>query len=115
MKLIYQASLVGNIFTTDSIKVLDILKGLTLGSDAETNIKGLKCGIKEMQELQGHYCSTSEGARRKKVSRAVIRNILCKNKTTFIFEKYITKLEVFFMCWVNMVSHSTMSKWSSIF
>ena len=33
-------------------KFLDIIKELTLGTDAETCIKGLKCGKKEMQEPQ---------------------------------------------------------------
>ena len=36
VQIIYQASLVGNMFTRDSRKVLDILKGLNLGTDAET-------------------------------------------------------------------------------
>ena len=36
MKIIYQASLVRNMFTRDTRKVLDILKELTLGTDAET-------------------------------------------------------------------------------
>ena len=52
--IIYHASLVGNMFTRDSRKVIDILKELTLGNDAETYIKGLKCGIKAMQELKSH-------------------------------------------------------------
>ena len=49
-------------FTRDSRKVLDILKEPTLGTDAETWIKGLKCGIKAMQELQDHYDGKSEEA-----------------------------------------------------
>ena len=36
VQIIYQASLVGNMFNRDSRKVLDILKELTLGADAET-------------------------------------------------------------------------------
>ena len=42
VQIIYQASLVRNMFTRDSSKVIDILKELTLGTDAETWIKGLK-------------------------------------------------------------------------
>ena len=61
VKIIYQASLVGNMFTRDSRKVLGILKGLTLGTDDETWIKGLKCVRKEMQELQSQYDGISEG------------------------------------------------------
>ena len=55
VQIIYQASLVGNMFTRDSRKVLDILKEMTLGTNDETWIKGLKCGRKAMQELQAHY------------------------------------------------------------
>ena len=59
VQIIYQAILVGNMFTRDSRKVLDVLKELTLGTDAETWIKGLNCGRKSMQELQAHYDGTS--------------------------------------------------------
>ena len=55
VKIIYQASLVRNMFTRDSRKVLDILKELTLGTDTDTWIKGLKLRINEMQELQDRY------------------------------------------------------------
>ena len=48
MKIIYQASLVNNMFTRDSRKVLDIIKELTLGTDTETWIKDIKCGRKVM-------------------------------------------------------------------
>ena len=79
-------------FTRDSRKVLYILKEMTLVTDAETWIKGLKCSRKEMQKLQPYYYGTSEGARRKEVARADIRKILYKNENTFTFEKYVTKL-----------------------
>ena len=55
VQIIYQANIFGNLFTRHSSKVLDILKELTLGTDSETWIKGLKCGRKAMQELQYHY------------------------------------------------------------
>ena len=57
-KIIYQASLVENMFTIESRKVLDIIKEPTLGTDAETWIKDLKCDRKEMQELQARYDGT---------------------------------------------------------
>ena len=41
VQIIYQASLVKNMFARDSRKVIDIIKKLTLGNDAETWIKGL--------------------------------------------------------------------------
>ena len=43
LQIIYQESLVRNMFTRDSGKVLDIIKELILGTDAETWIKVLKC------------------------------------------------------------------------
>ena len=85
VKIIYQESLVGNMFTRNSRKVLDILKELTLGNYAETFIKGLKCGRKAMQELQAHYDGTSEELQRKKVAREDLKKICYKNETTFTF------------------------------
>ena len=96
LQIIYQASIVGNMFTRYSRKVIDILKELTLGTDAETLIKGLKCGRKAIQELQAHYDVTSEGAQRKQVDRAYIKKVFYKNETTLTFEKYVTKLKGFF-------------------
>ena len=55
LQIIYQAILVRNMFTRDPRKVLDIIKELTLGTDAETGIKALKCAKQEMRELQSHY------------------------------------------------------------
>ena len=49
MQIIYQASLLRNMFTRDSRKVLGFLKELTHGTDAETCIKGLNGGRKAMQ------------------------------------------------------------------
>ena len=66
---------------------------MTLGNDAETWIKGLKCGIKAMQGFQAHYDGTSEVARRKQVAREDLKMILYKNETTFTFEKYVTELK----------------------
>ena len=80
----------------DSRKVLDILKEMTLGTDAETWIKGLKCGRKAMRELQYHYDGTSEGERRKQAARADLKKTFYKNETTFTFEKYVTKLKGIF-------------------
>ena len=59
VQIIYHASIVGNMFTRDSRKVLGILKELTLGTDPETWIKGTKWGRKKIQELQAHYDGTS--------------------------------------------------------
>ena len=59
VQIIYHASIVGNMFTRDSRKVLDIIKEMTLGTDAETCIKGIKCFRKANQELLSHYDGTS--------------------------------------------------------
>ena len=83
-------------FKRESRKVLDILKQLTLGGNPKTWIKGLKCGINSMQELQDHFHSTSEGAQRKQVCRSKIKKTFYNNETNFTFEKYITKLKVVF-------------------
>ena len=101
VQIIYVESLVGNMFTRDLGRVLDILKELTLRTDAETWIKCLKCGRKAMQELQAHYDSTSEVAWRKQVSRVDLKKIFYKNETNFTVEKYVTKLKEIF----NMMEH----------
>ena len=98
-----------------SRKFLDVIKEMTLGTDSETWIKGLKCSRKEMQELQYHYDVTSEVSRRKKVARTELNEIFYKNETTFIFENYVTKLKGVFNVLENMVSHSTRRIWSSIY
>ena len=109
-KIIYQESVVGYMFTIDSRKVFDILKKLTLVTEAETWIKGLNCGRKLMQEFQDLYYSTEEGARRNQSARADLTKMFYKNETTFTFYKYVTKLKGVSMCWRNMVSHFTRSR-----
>ena len=59
VQIIHQESLVRDMFTWDSRKVIDIIKGLILGTDTDTWIEGLKCGRKSMQVLQAHYKGTS--------------------------------------------------------
>ena len=62
VQIIHQSILVGNIFTRDSKKVIDILKELTIVTDDETCIKGLNCVRKSIKYLQAHYDGMSEGA-----------------------------------------------------
>ena len=83
-------------FTRDSRKVLGITKELTLGTDSETWINGIKCWRKAMQELQAHYDGTPEGAQRNQISRTELKKILYKNETTLIFDKYVTNIKGFF-------------------
>ena len=72
-------------FARDSRKCLDILKELTLGTDSEIWIKGLKCVRKAMQELQAHYDGTLEVVRRKQVARAYLKKIFHNNENNFTF------------------------------
>ena len=76
VQIIYQTSLVRNMFTRYSRKVINILKELNLGTDAEEWIKGPKCGRKEIQELQAHYDGTSEVSRRNQVTKEDLKNII---------------------------------------
>ena len=96
VKIIYQASLVGNMLTRDSRIVLYIIKEPTLGTESETWIKVLNCDRKAMQELQAHYDETSEGARRNKSDRSDLKRIFYKNETTLTFEKYVIKIKGIF-------------------
>ena len=93
VQIIHQASLVGNLFIRDSRKIIDIIKELTLGTDAKTCIKGLKCGRNAMQELQSHYDRTQKDTRKKQVAKADLKKIFYKNETNFTLEKYVTKLK----------------------
>ena len=80
-------------FTRESIKDQNILKELNVGTNVETWITSLKCGIRVMQEPQAYYVGMSERTWRKKVARSDLNKILYKNETTFILEKYVPKLK----------------------
>ena len=83
-------------FTRDSRKALDILKELTLETDAETWIKCINCRRKVIQQLQAHYDGTSEGAQRNLVAKTDLKKIFYNNETTLTFETYVIKLKGFF-------------------
>ena len=95
VQIIYQEGLVGNRFTRYLKEVIDIIKELTLGTDAEIWIE-VKCTRKAMQELQAHYDVTPEGSRRKQFYREDLKKIFYKNETNFKFAKYVTKLKGIF-------------------
>ena len=44
-----------------------------------------------------------------------LKKIFYKNKTTFIFEKYVIKLKGIFNVLEKYVSHFTRRRWSSIY
>ena len=48
VEIIYQSSFFRNMVTKDPREIINILRELTLGNDAETWIKGLKCSRKEI-------------------------------------------------------------------
>ena len=64
-EIIQSTSLQDNMFSSDTNKVLAILKKLAVDTDAETWIKGKRCGREEMLAFQNHYCEKSEGELRK--------------------------------------------------
>ena len=71
----------------------EILKELTVDTDAETCMKGKFCGQEAVLLLQNHYYGKSEGKRRKQVANHDIHMLFYKNETTFSFEKYVTKMK----------------------
>ena len=90
--IIYNASLTGPMFKRDSVKVLSILREITLGTQAETWMKGKRCGRAAMLALQAHYDGVAESDRRLTVSKADLGKLFYRNESTFSFEKYVTKL-----------------------
>ena len=96
VKIIYQASLVENMFTRDSRKVINILKKLNLGTDSKTWINGIKCARKSIQEIQPHYDGMSEGTQSKQVVKYYLRKIFYNKETTFTFENHVTKIKGIF-------------------
>ena len=90
---IYHATLAGNLFNRDNRHVFQILKELTVGTEAETWTKKKKGGREVMLALQGHYNGKAEGERRKAVAKSDIEKLFYRNESTFLFEKYVTKLQ----------------------
>ena len=95
-EMINNASLAGPMFIRDSKRILTILKELTIGTDAETWMKGKKCGRLAMEALQNHYDGPSEGERRKQIARSDLEKLFYRNETTFSFEKYVTIMKMNF-------------------
>lgn len=95
-EIIYNVTLTGAMFQCDSKKLLGLLKELAIGSNAETWIKGARCGRDAMMALQEYYDGESEGERRKQVARADLEKLFYRNESTFSFEKYVTKLQHIF-------------------
>ena len=94
--IVYNASLQGAMFKRDSKRVLGVLRELTIGSQADTWMKGKRCGREAMKALQAHYDGATESGRRLTVAKADLIKLFYQNESTFSFEKYVTKLlEIF--------------------
>ena len=93
VQIVYQPSLVENMFTRDSRKFIGIIKEPNLRTDAEKCIRGIQCRRKAILEIQSHCDGTSVGSRRKTVDRVDPKKIFYKNETIFTHENYVTKLK----------------------
>ena len=80
-------------FSPETKKVLAILKALTVDTDYETWMKGKRWGQEAMLALQNHYYGKSESERKTQVSKDNLNKIFYRNKTTFPFKKYRTKMK----------------------
>lgn len=92
-RLIENANIEGALFRSDSLKVLSLLKSLTVGTDAENWMKGKTCGRTAMQALQAHYDGDAEAEKRKEAARADLKVAFYRHEASFPFEKYINRLK----------------------
>ena len=92
-EIIYHAPLQGNTFNRDTKRVIQIIRELTNGTDAEEWIKGLKCGRQAMQALQLHYDGDAAGKSKIQAAKDGLEKIHYRNESTFSFEKYVTRLK----------------------
>jgi len=89
---IYTASLEGFMFNIDSKRVLTLLKGLCLDTEAETWFRNIKCGREAIKAVQIHYDGPDESKRRKEEARSKLKNVYYKHEGKFTFEKFVTNL-----------------------
>ena len=92
----YNAQLTGTMFKCDSKHVLQILKERTNGTQAKDWMNGNSFSRTNMIALKDHYDGTAEGERRMIVAKADLAKLFYQNKSTFSFEKYVTKLLTIF-------------------
>ena len=55
-------------------------------------MKGKRCSLEAMLAFQNHYVGKSEGERGKQVVKDDLKRLFYRNKTTFYFENYLTKI-----------------------
>ena len=92
-ELIQNSPIQGNMFSCDTKKVLATLKDLPVDTDAETWMKGKRCSQEAMLALHNHNDRKSEGKRKKLVANNDPKRSFYRTKTTFFFEKYVTKMK----------------------
>ena len=80
-------------FSHDTKKVLEIIKEITVYTDAEKWMKGKRCGRESMLTFQNHYDVKSEGEYRKQVDKYDLKTLFYRNETTLSFEKYVTNMK----------------------
>ena len=90
---IYHAQLAGNMFNRDNKFVGQVLKELTVGTDAEHWAKSKRGAMDIMKALRDHYDGKAEGERRKAVAYADLDKLFYRNESTFSFDKYVTKMK----------------------
>ena len=73
--IVYNASLQGAMFKRDSTRVLGVLRELTIGSQADTWMKGKRCSREAMKALQAHYDGAAESGRSLTVAKADLLKI----------------------------------------
>jgi hypothetical protein len=91
--VIRNASLEGAVFRSDSMKVLSLLKSLTVGTDAENWMKGKTCGRLAMQAIQAHYDGDAEAEKRKEAAKSDLKMLHYRHEASMSFEKYINRLK----------------------
>jgi hypothetical protein len=94
-KLVASAPLTRQFYTSDTQRVYQILKGLTVGTDAWEWIKTYDAnqdGRLAFQALRAHYDGPGEIDKRISLSCAQVKELHYKNEQVFSFEKFITKL-----------------------
>jgi len=98
-ELIYSAHLTGKVFTEDSAKAYQILKGFILGTPAWAWIKELDraaCARKSMTALCTHYDRPGMTRCCFESNKTIISGTKYLAEHTFLFEKYVTALKAAF-------------------
>ena len=80
-------------FSCYTKKVLEIIKGIKVDTEADTWMKGKRFGKEAMLALQNHCDGKSEGELRKQMAKYYLKRLFYRNKPTLYFEEYVTKMK----------------------